>query len=701
MSAPTTPKTPLDNGQRYTATPFDQLDFLFIHSHRHQYQQTMPSPGLNLENYVIPLEEINRATKNFSSERLIGSGGFGKVYKGKLSERWQNLTVAIKRLDHDSYQGEIEFRNELDMFSRFHHENIISFIGYCNESNEMIIVYKYAINRSIDYHLQDPDKRRSITWTHRLKICIGAARGLDYLHWGLNEHQRVIHRDVKSANILLDENLVAKVCDFGLSKLGTKNQPNTQLYTNTKVAGTHFYLDPTYQESGILSKESDVYSFGVVLFEILSGMLVYSKRKIGDDRPRALMKFVRRYHENEPEKLIDPYIRDQIDSRSFNTFIQIAYQCISLNLKERPPTNTIIQRIEEALSIQESVDAFIKCVTADMGFSNGIPVAAFTIYKCVLHWKYLEAEKTNIFERLIQIYISEIEVQNNNNQMAYWLSSACTFLFLIQKSVILDHSTSLVEKPSPPALVTMKLTAHIEKMYAIICENLKKELGPLLAQAPRISKGVLKDSESNGWEGIVDCLNTLVNTLKENFVPHIIIEKIIPQIFSYINVQLFNSVLVRRECCTFSNCEYVKAGLVELQQWCCKEKEEYVCTAWDELVHIRHAIKFMTMHHKYRLSCDEITIDLCPILSIQQMYRISSLYWDDKLDTRSVSEDVFSSMRIMMTQDFNDVSILLEDSFSVLFSVDDLCNSFQVENFANVKPAVQLATYPAFDFLYK
>ncbi|XP_023769253.1 receptor-like protein kinase HERK 1 isoform X2 [Lactuca sativa] len=374
----------------------------------------MTSRVVNLENYVIPLEEINRATENFSSQRFIGCGGFGKVYKGKLSERWENLTVAIKRLDHDSYQGEIEFRNELEMFSRFHHENIISFIGYCNESNEMIIVYKYAINGSIDYHLQDPDKRRSITWKHRLKICIGAARGLDYLHWGLKEHQRVIHRDIKSANILLDENLVAKVCDFGLSKLGTKNQPNTQQYTNTKVAGTHFYLDPTYQESGILSKESDVYSFGVVLFEILSGMLVYSKRNIGDDRPRALMNFVRRYHENEPEKLIDPYISDQIDNRSFNTFIQIAYQCISLNLKERPRTNTILQRIEEALSIQENVDALIACATADRGFNHGIPVAASTIYKCLLHWKYLEAEKTNIFERLIQIYISAIEAFDSN-----------------------------------------------------------------------------------------------------------------------------------------------------------------------------------------------------------------------------------------------------------------------------------------------
>ncbi|XP_023736676.1 probable receptor-like protein kinase At5g59700 [Lactuca sativa] len=269
---------------------------------------------VNLQNYLIPLEEINRATENFSQQRCIGGGGFGAVYKGQLSDHWNNLKVAIKRLGKDSHQGEREFRNELEMISK------------------------------------NPSKMRCITWIQRLRICLGAARGLSYLHSGLGEHNRVIHRDVKSSNILLDDNLVAKVCDFGLSKSGPRNQPDTQLYT--RVAGTQFYLDPSYHESGIVRKESDVYSFGVVLFEILSGMLVYQEVRTGDDERQFLMTLVRRYYKKEPHSIIDPNIRDEIDSSSFDTFQEIAYQCISLNITERPTMDKVIDRIEVALIIQ-------------------------------------------------------------------------------------------------------------------------------------------------------------------------------------------------------------------------------------------------------------------------------------------------------------------------------------------------------------
>ncbi|XP_023739024.1 probable receptor-like protein kinase At5g59700 [Lactuca sativa] len=309
----------------------------------------MSSSKGNLENYLIPLEEINLATKNFSLERFIGGGGFGKVYVGELSERWQNRTAAIKRRAPDSYQGEDEFRNELHMILKFKHENIISFIGYCDEADEMIIVYEYATNGSLDHHLQYANKMCDIAWTQRLKICLGAAKGLDYLHSGLGEHTRVIHRDFKSANILLDENLVAKICDFGLSKWGPKNRPITHL--NTKVAGTQFYLDPAYHESHILRKESDVYSFGVVLFEMLSGMLVYSERSLGN-KAAFLMTLVRQSDEKKVHELVDPHIRHQISSPSFFIIKEVAYQCISLNLKERPSMAIVIGKIEHALDIQ-------------------------------------------------------------------------------------------------------------------------------------------------------------------------------------------------------------------------------------------------------------------------------------------------------------------------------------------------------------
>ncbi|PWA66856.1 unconventional myosin [Artemisia annua] len=370
----------------------------------------------------------------------------------------------------------------------------------------------------------------------------------------------------------------------------------------------------------------------------------------------------------------------------------------------------------------DNVDALIECVKRDTGFSRGKPVAAFTIYKCLLHWKSFEAEKTSVFDRLLQMIASAIEShQDNNEHMAYWLSNTSSLLFLIHRSLKPEGASSVQKSPPPtslfgrmamgfrpsvslaapaaahdvvrqveakyPALLfKQQLTAYIEKIYGIILDNLKKELGSLLAlciQAPRASKGVRrsgmsfgKDSQSSHWQGIVDCLNTFLKTLKDNFVPPIIVQKIFCQVFSYINVQLFNSLLLRRECCSFSNAEYVKAGLAELELQCCQANEEYVGSAWDELKHVRQAIGFLVIHQKYRISYDELTNDLCPVLSVQQLYRICTLYWDDKHNTKSVSPEVLSSMRLMMTEDSNtsgSSSFLLDDDsrYSLDFLFDE------------------------------
>lgn len=399
----------------------------------------------------------------------------------------------------------------------------------------------------------------------------------------------------------------------------------------------------------------------------------------------------------------------------------------------------------------ESVDALISCVTMNIGFNHGKPVAAFTIYKCLLHWKSFEAERTSVFDRLIQMIGSAIEDQDDNNHMAYWLSNTSTLLFLLQRSLKVAGAsgatphrkppvpTSLfgrmtmgfrsspssanlsvaaldvvrqVEAKYPALLFTQQLTAYVEKIYGIIRDNLKRELSSLLSlciQAPRTSKGVLrsgrsfgKDSPATHWQSIIESLNTLLNTLKENFVPPILVQKIFTQNFSYINVQLFNSLLLRRECCTFSNGEYVKAGLAEMELWCCQAKEQYAGFSWDELKHIRQAVGFLVIHQKYRISYDEITNDLCPILSVQQLYRICTIYWDENYNTRSVSPDVISSMRVLMTEDSNNAennTFLLEDNSGIPFSVDDLSTSLQEKDFSDVKPADELLENPAFQFL--
>ncbi|KAK6143975.1 hypothetical protein DH2020_020795 [Rehmannia glutinosa] len=394
------------------------------------------------------------------------------------------------------------------------------------------------------------------------------------------------------------------------------------------------------------------------------------------------------------------------------------------NKPKRPPTDH---------RQHEDVDTLMECVMKDVGFSQGKPVAAFTIYKCLLHWKSFEAERTSVFDRLIQMIGSAIEDQDSNDHMAYWLSNTSTLLFLLQKS-LKPAGTTPVRKPQAPTslfgrmamgfrsspssvnlaaataaldtvpqveakypalLFKQQLTAYVEKIYGIIRDNLKKELGSLLAlciQAPRTSKGSVlrsgrsfgKDTQTNYWQAIIDCLNSLLSTLKENFVPPVLVQKIFTQTFSYVNVQLFNSLLLRRECCTFSNGEYVKAGLAELELWCCQAKEEYAGSAWDELKHIRQAVGFL-------------------ILSVQQLYRICTLYWDDNYNTRSVSPEVISSMRVLMTEDSNNAvsnSFLLDDNSSIPFSIDELSNSIEVKDFLDVKPATDLLENPYFQFLH-
>ncbi|CAA6655402.1 unnamed protein product [Spirodela intermedia] len=399
----------------------------------------------------------------------------------------------------------------------------------------------------------------------------------------------------------------------------------------------------------------------------------------------------------------------------------------------------------------ESVDALINCIVQNVGFSQGKPVAAFTIYKCLLHWKSFEAEKTSVFDHLIQTIGSAIENEENNERLAYWLSNTSTLLFLLQRSLKAAGTGGAVPRKKPPQptslfgrmtqgfrsssaylevdgadvvrhveakypalLFKQQLTAYVEKIYGILRDNHKRDLTSLLSlciQAPRTSRGSTlrssgrsfgSHSSSGHWQSIIDSLDALLKTLQENFVPSILMQKIFTQIFSFINVQLFNSLLLRRECCSFSNGEYVKAGIAELELWCAKAKPEYAGSAWDELKHIRQAVGFLVIFQKYRISFDDIVNDLCPVLSVQQLYRICTQYWDDKYNTQSVSSNVLSSMRILMTEDSSNPAsnaFLLDDNSSIPFSVDDISGSIQDKDFVEVKPAEELLSNPAFQFL--
>ncbi|RID73756.1 hypothetical protein BRARA_B00886 [Brassica rapa] len=273
-----------------------------------------------------------------------------------------------------------------------------------------------------------------------------------------------------------------------------------------------------------------------------------------------------------------------------------------------------------------------------------------------------------------------------------------------------------VEAKYPALLFKQQLTAYLEKIYGMIRDNLKKEISPLLGlciQAPRTSRASLVKGRAQAnavaqqaliahWQSIRKSLNSYLNLMKVNNAPPFVVRKVFTQIFSFINVQLFNSLLLRRECCSFSNGEYVKAGLAELEQWCGEATDEYAGSAWDELRHIRQAVGFLVIHQKPKKTLDEVTRDLCPVLSIQQLYRISTMYWDDKYGTHSVSSDVIANMRVMMTEDSNNAvssSFLLDDDSSIPFTVEDISKSMQQVDVNDIEPPQLIRENSGFGFL--
>ncbi|XP_023760156.1 proline-rich receptor-like protein kinase PERK15 [Lactuca sativa] len=310
-----------------------------------------------VQHFKIPLEEINLATRNFSDENYIGKGGYGTVYAAKLFLSGQQRTVAIKRLNKTSNQGEREFLMEIQLLSCYKHKNLISLVGFCDENREKILVYEYAKHGSLDKYLSTPE----LSWTQRLQISLGAARGLNYLHNDVGPQHRVLHRDIKSSNILLDENWEAKISDFGLSKIGPSNVEFTCLFTG--VCGTRGYLDPEYLNTGVLTKESDVYSFGVVLFEILCGRLANSKYQ---DKSELLSSLAQEYYEES--RLVDiihPSLRTQMKVDSLDVFSMVAYQCLKENRTERPTMAWVAEKLEKALELQAGckVEKFIQIGT--------------------------------------------------------------------------------------------------------------------------------------------------------------------------------------------------------------------------------------------------------------------------------------------------------------------------------------------------
>ncbi|CAL5083554.1 unnamed protein product [Urochloa decumbens] len=300
----------------------------------------------------LSLKSIHTATGNFKT--LIGEGGFGAVYRGILPHGQE---VAVKVRSSSSTQGTREFNNELRLLSAVWHENLVPLIGYCCEKDQQILVYPFMSNGSLQDRLYgEASKRKVLDWPTRLSVCIGAARGLVYLH--NFEGRCIIHRDIKSSNILLDHSMCGKVADFGFSKYAPQEGDSNP---SMEVRGTAGYLDPEYYSTQVLSTRSDVFSFGVVLLEIVTG-----REPLDVKRPRdewSLVEWAKPYiREYKIEEMVDPGIKGQYCSEAMWRVLEVALVCTEPFSTFRPSMEDVLRELEDALIIENNASEYMRSI---------------------------------------------------------------------------------------------------------------------------------------------------------------------------------------------------------------------------------------------------------------------------------------------------------------------------------------------------
>eukprot|EP00253_Pinus_taeda_P021568 PITA_21568 len=297
---------------------------------------------------VFTLEEMIAATQSFSRE--IGRGGFGSVFLGELP---RGRNIAVKVLSQFSQQGIQEFLNEVDLLSRIHHRNLVSLLGYCNQSKEVMLVYEYMPGGSLKNHLYGPGARHSnLNWRTRLKIALDAVQGLEYLHVGCAP--KIIHRDIKTANILLDSNFNGKVADFGLSRITNDGEAT---HVTTAVKGTFGYLDPEYYNTQMLTEKSDVYSFGVVLLEIISGRPPIDPKLVEEEVNiiQWATPYLAEIDENGGTltEIIDKMLGESYDVKSMTCVAKVATRCVQAGRSCRPSMSEVVAELKEAIKLED------------------------------------------------------------------------------------------------------------------------------------------------------------------------------------------------------------------------------------------------------------------------------------------------------------------------------------------------------------
>ncbi|CAN8300530.1 unnamed protein product [Cochlearia groenlandica] len=304
----------------------------------HKKELTAPKEGstAHIAAQTFAFRELAAATKNFRPECLLGEGGFGHVYKGRLESTGQ--IVAVKQLDRNGLQGNREFLVEVLMLSLLHHTNLVNLIGYCADGDQRLLVYEYMPLGSLEDHLHDlPPGKECLDWNTRMTIAAGAAKGLEYLHDKANPP--VIYRDLKSSNILLGDGYHPKLSDFGLAKLGPVGD---KTHVSTRVMGTYGYCAPEYAMTGQLTLKSDVYSFGVVFLELITGRkAIDNARAPGGHNlvawARPLFKDRRKF-----PKMADPSLQGKYPMRGLYQALAVAAMCLQEQAATRPLIGDVV-----------------------------------------------------------------------------------------------------------------------------------------------------------------------------------------------------------------------------------------------------------------------------------------------------------------------------------------------------------------------
>ncbi|GKC41596.1 kinase-like domain, phloem protein 2-like protein, partial [Tanacetum coccineum] len=296
----------------------------------------------DLSHLKLSFQDIKSATNNFAQENIISEFRFGRIRKGRLLHSEQLIDIIVKRFYFENVKDESKkFWTEILMLSSLKHKNLVSLIGFYEDVDNKIIIYKKEANESLEKYLSD----ETFTWMQRLKICVGVANALSYLHYDPGRDFSVIHCNIRSSNILLDDDeWEPKLSGFELSLKNTVTRRHRILLTRDAIE--NIYLDPKYKKSGGVTHKSDIYSFGVVLFEVLCGRsAVLPDEESGEGLLSQLAK-------SRLDDMIDPHLREQMDPETFKIFSEIAYYCVQEERAKRPHIDQVVNRLEKALQLQ-------------------------------------------------------------------------------------------------------------------------------------------------------------------------------------------------------------------------------------------------------------------------------------------------------------------------------------------------------------